>query len=164
MSGAGLAFSTSSPVTTGSDLGRCKPFTSFGLSALPTGGDGPRQANLAKVLQELASAGQDSDGWYSAGEIFRVEFFKALDGGGICGVTYFSQKAGQEKGTAHAYAAVDFPVRDVQAEVGEGFVPGENVLIGAVDQSAIKIEKHGRERDSLTLRTIVRVRRFFHRG
>src|ERR1700682_154036 len=72
MSGAGLAFSTSSPVTTGNDLGRCKPFTSFGLSALPTGGDGPRQAHLGKVLQELASAGQDSDGLYSAGEIFRV--------------------------------------------------------------------------------------------
>jgi hypothetical protein len=119
---------------------------------------------LERCCKKLASAGQDSDGLYSAGEIFRVAFFKALDGGGICGVTYFSQEAGQEKGTAHAYAAVDFPVGDVHAEVGEGFVPGENVLIGAVDQSAIKIEKHGSERDSLTLRTIVRVRRFFHRG
>jgi hypothetical protein len=85
------------------------------------------------VLQEFASAGKDANGFYSASEIFRVAFLKAFDGGGICGVTDFSQKAGQEKGTTHAYAAVDFPVGNVHAEVGEGFVPRENVLIGAVD-------------------------------
>jgi hypothetical protein len=92
-----------------------------------------------------------------------VAFFKALDGGGICGVTYFSQKAGQEKGTAHAYATVDSPVGNVPAEVGEGFVPGQHVLIGAVDERAIKVEKHRRERDGLAWRSVVRVSVFLHR-
>jgi hypothetical protein len=98
--------------------------------------------------------------------ILRVKYLAwrlPLDSGGICGVTYFSQKGWQEKGTAHAYAAVDFPVRDVQTEIGEGFVPGEHVLIGAVNQRAIKIEKHRRGRDSVALRSIVRVRAFVHR-
>jgi hypothetical protein len=63
----------------------------FGLSALTTGGDGPRPANFGKVLQEFSSARKDADGFYFAGEIFCVAFFKALDNAGVCKVTYFSQ-------------------------------------------------------------------------
>jgi hypothetical protein len=44
-------------------------------------------------------------------------FFKALDNAGVCKVTYFSQWAGEEKRTAHAYAAVEIPVGNVHAEV-----------------------------------------------
>ena len=45
------------------------------------------------------------------------------------------------------YAAVNFPVGYVHAEVVEGCMPGEDMLIGGVDQRAIQIEKHGREWD-----------------
>ncbi|HTG26944.1 MAG TPA: hypothetical protein VK818_01860 [Methylomirabilota bacterium] len=97
--------------------------------------------------------------------ILRVKYLAwrlPLDSGGICGVTYFSQKGWQEKGTAHARAAVDFPVGDVHADVGERFVPREDMLIGAVDQRAIQVEKYERERDGLAWRCIVVVREGFH--
>jgi hypothetical protein len=64
-------------------------------------------------------------------------------------VTYFPEKWWQEERTAHADATVDFPVGDVHAEVDEGFVPSEDVLIGAVDESAIQIEKRGGQPDCL---------------
>jgi hypothetical protein len=136
----------------------------FGLSALTTGGDSPRQANFGQVLQEFARASKYADGFYFASEIFGVAFFKTLDGGGICRVTYFPQKTGQEKGTAHPDAAVDFPVGNVHAEVGEGFMLGQDVLISAVDQRVVQIEKHGRKRDGVARRSVVRVRMPVHRN
>jgi len=136
----------------------------FGLGALATGGDSPRQANFGKVLQKFARAAKYAGGFYFASEIFGVAFFKALDGGGICRVIYFPQKTGQEKGAAHPDAAVDFPVGNVHAGVGEGFMPRQYVLIRAVDQRAVQIEKHGRKRDGVARRRVVRVRSLVHRN
>jgi hypothetical protein len=45
----------------------------FGLSTLTTSGDGPRQADFGKVLQEFARAGEDADGF-----ILRVKYFAWL--------------------------------------------------------------------------------------
>ncbi len=86
--------------------------------------------------------------------ILRVKYFawpfsKTIMTAGFVEWPISRKKPGQKKGSAHANAAVNFPVGDIHTKVGEGNVPGKNVLIGAVDQRAIQIEKHWREWDHL---------------
>ena len=77
-------------------------------------------------------AGQNAYGFDFSREIFAMALFQALDLSRISGVADFAEEAWKKKGSAHADAAMDFPVGNVHAKVGEGFMPGEDMLESAV--------------------------------
>jgi hypothetical protein len=48
-----------------------------------------------------------------------------------------------EQATAHTDPAVDAPDRDLNPGVIEGLLPGEDMLVDAVDERAIQVEYEG---------------------
>ena len=55
----------------------------------------------------------------------------------------FAKKRFDEKSPAHANSAVNAPNRQLDAGLFECFAPSEHVLVDAINQSAVQIEKKG---------------------
>src|SRR5580698_207720 len=58
--------------------------------------------------------------------------------------TGFTQQLVREETAAHADLAVNAPHRQLDAFLVERLLPGEDVLIDAIDEGAVEIEQEGR--------------------
>ena len=114
----------------------------------PARRDRPRNARVGQMRDELASAGQRADRPRAPAVGLRMHATQTLAARGVDLVAALAQEDVRHQATAHADLAMDAPDRERDAFAFERFLPGEHMLIDAVDERAIEIEKKCGVRDA----------------
>ena len=108
------------------------------------GGDRPADARARQRGEQFARTGQRSNrsGLLLKGE--RVSLAQPLDQCSVDLEARLAQKLMREEAAAHPDLAVDAPHGQLDAFRVERALPGEDVLIDAVDERAVEIEQEAR--------------------
>jgi hypothetical protein len=105
------------------------------------GGNRPGDFGGGEKIEQFACAGEGADdvGLFGVGFCVEVEQFLAFSAGD--GAAGFAEDGIDHQAAAHAHAAMDAPDIDFEIDGAQGFAPGEDVGINAVDKRAVEIEK-----------------------
>jgi hypothetical protein len=116
-----------------------------GRQRQPAGGDRPLDPSRGELGEQLTRAGQGPHGVPAPGERLGVGQIQRLDLVGGQRAARFAQQGRDEQAAAHADAPVQLPHRQFHADRGQRLLPGQNVLVDAVDEGAVEIEEQGRD-------------------
>jgi hypothetical protein len=98
---------------------------------------------LGEVLQLFFGAVLNLDFRNFLGEEASAD---CLDGANffvVDGLSEFAEKGGKKEPAAHTDTAVNFPIGKANFSFLEGFAPGENVLIDAIDRVPSRSRRRG---------------------
>jgi hypothetical protein len=128
------------------DLGRDPEQLQGGPGGLdqPAGGDRPRHAGLGQAGQQLPRPGEQPQVTRPAPVGLGVELLEAGHQVGVDGLAGLAQQRPHEQPAAHADAPVDAPHRQLDPARLQRLLPGQHMLVDAVDQGAVEVEHEHR--------------------
>jgi hypothetical protein len=116
------------------------------VGRLPPAARGERElhAEFVQTLEQRDRASQGTDAREPSVQFLGVTPLHPLGTGSVDRASGLTGESLDEEAAAHADPAVDPPHGDLDLLLLQRLVPGENVLVDAVDEGAVNIEEQGR--------------------